>query len=97
MPRKSVKLEPICSMRTDIHTDRHTDIMKLTVAFRNYSNELKNHVPINTCDFTPGNATIWGEGENSLSNRQGRSRDKTHPIHAMKTQKWGGDLPLPFP
>ena len=39
--RKSVHWEPSCSIRTD----RQTDMMKLTVAFRNFVNAPNNSVP----------------------------------------------------
>ena len=35
---KSVQWEPSCSMRTERQTDRQTDMTKLTVNFRNFSN-----------------------------------------------------------
>ena len=39
---KFVQWEPSCSMRTDGRTDRQIDMIKLTVAFRNFANAPKN-------------------------------------------------------
>jgi hypothetical protein len=39
---KFVQWEPSCSVRTDVQTDGQTDLTKLTVAFRNFANTLKN-------------------------------------------------------
>ena len=42
IPWKSVQWEPNCSLRTEGRTDGQTDMTTLTVAFRNFTNALKN-------------------------------------------------------
>ena len=53
---KSGHCEPSCSMWTDVHTDRHTYMTKLIVAFLNFANAPKN------CTFCPQSdfmCSVW--------------------------------------
>jgi len=41
---KSVQCEPSCFMRSDAQADGRTDMMKLILGFRNFSNSLRNDI-----------------------------------------------------